>query len=474
MKRIGKIFAWTIAGIVVAFAALAVALSWWIDPNDYKQEIATVVKNHTGRDLEIVGDLALSVFPRLGVETGELRWANPPGFDETPMLSVRGVDVKVKLLPLLRKALVFDTAVVERPELHLIIDESGMRNWHGLGVEPDGGTAADTEGDAGITMTALADSGVVLDDGRVVWEDRRSGVTYTMTNVNLKTGSVLSGPSVVVALGFELAGGDMPEPVTVDAAAVVGVDSGDRVGLSDISVRARSDRTHARLEVADAEFGPKHAALELAETRAAVQLGAVAGQAHVPRAVVHLNEQTVEIPELVVTSGGLRARIEVSGSQVLTAPAFTGRIDVAPFDLRDWLQIAELEIDSADSSTLRVVTGASNFSATIDSFKLQDLRVKLDATRIDGSFDMTGISPPRYRFDFNVDHIDLDRYLPPPSADEESGREFAVPTSLLEGVKADGSLKIGEMKLSGVTVSDIHLDVDSQRGAVDVNSGNVR
>jgi len=44
---------------------------WWlVNPNDYKGRIAAAVKESTGRDLVLQGDIKLSVFPWIALELG--------------------------------------------------------------------------------------------------------------------------------------------------------------------------------------------------------------------------------------------------------------------------------------------------------------------------------------------------------------------------------------------------------------------
>ena len=50
--------------VLVAGAGIA-AIMLLVDPNDYREEIAQKVRENTGRELTLGGDLGLSVFPWL-------------------------------------------------------------------------------------------------------------------------------------------------------------------------------------------------------------------------------------------------------------------------------------------------------------------------------------------------------------------------------------------------------------------------
>ncbi|HWY95420.1 MAG TPA: AsmA family protein, partial [Steroidobacteraceae bacterium] len=106
--RTVKILAGVMGGIIVLLAAALVAVWWLVNPNDYKGRIAAAVKESTGRDLVLKGDIKLSVFPWIALELGPASLGNPPGFGEEPFLAFNRAAVRVKLFPLLAKRLEMD------------------------------------------------------------------------------------------------------------------------------------------------------------------------------------------------------------------------------------------------------------------------------------------------------------------------------------------------------------------------------
>src|SRR5580698_6544775 len=93
------------AGIVALLAAVLIIVWLTVDPNNFKPRIASAVKESTGRDLKLTGDIKLSVFPWVALEIGPASLSNPPGFGDEPFLSLTHASVRVKLLPLLEKRL---------------------------------------------------------------------------------------------------------------------------------------------------------------------------------------------------------------------------------------------------------------------------------------------------------------------------------------------------------------------------------
>ena len=120
MRLLFKALAWGVGIIAALLIAAAIYIFLIFDPNKYKAEIITAVHKATGRELTIQGDLKLSLFPWLGVETGVMTLNNLPEFGRQPFTKVDAAAIKVKLLPLLHKDVEVDTVTLNGLYLNLI------------------------------------------------------------------------------------------------------------------------------------------------------------------------------------------------------------------------------------------------------------------------------------------------------------------------------------------------------------------
>src|SRR5258708_15981388 len=119
---------------MVALIVAGLLTAWWlVNPNDYKGRIATAVKESTGRDLVLKGDIKLSVFPWIALQLGPASLGNPPGFGAEPFLAFNRASVRVKLFPLLAKRLEMDRAEADGLDLRLRKNAEGTGNWEQLG-----------------------------------------------------------------------------------------------------------------------------------------------------------------------------------------------------------------------------------------------------------------------------------------------------------------------------------------------------
>jgi uncharacterized protein involved in outer membrane biogenesis len=115
MGKLIKILVVLVALIVVAIVGLIMTT----DINQYKGQIIQAVKDNTGRDFEISGDLKLapSLIPTVaieGVSLGNASWSK-----EKNMLSVSKFEAQIALIPLLKKNIQVVRLVLIEPRIHL-------------------------------------------------------------------------------------------------------------------------------------------------------------------------------------------------------------------------------------------------------------------------------------------------------------------------------------------------------------------
>ena len=101
MARLLKIFFVLLAALAGIVIIAAVSLFLFFDPNDFRDQISASVKEQTGRDFTIEGDLSLTLFPWLAVEVGHTELGNAEGFSEEQFLSFENASLSVRMMPLI-------------------------------------------------------------------------------------------------------------------------------------------------------------------------------------------------------------------------------------------------------------------------------------------------------------------------------------------------------------------------------------
>ncbi len=118
MKIALKIAAVLIVTVIVAVIAL-IAMT---DFNQYRPLIADQVRQATGRNLEIKGRLGLALSLVPVVEISDVRFANAPWGSRPHMITLKRLEVRVRLLPLLSGAIEVERLILIEPDILLETD----------------------------------------------------------------------------------------------------------------------------------------------------------------------------------------------------------------------------------------------------------------------------------------------------------------------------------------------------------------
>jgi AsmA protein len=105
-----------------------------------------------------------------------------------------------------------------------------------------------------------------------------------------------------------------------------------------------------------------------------------------------------------------------------------------------------------------------------------DLATKYDESAIQAKLGLAGFTPARYRFDINVDQLNVDRYLPKESAQPapaaqpaaEKETDTPIDLSFLKDLNASGKLQIGALQVRGLKLANVRADVKAANGRMDV------
>ncbi|MBW1997173.1 MAG: AsmA family protein, partial [Deltaproteobacteria bacterium] len=127
----GKVIKWIliVGGALVALVIIALlVVPAFVDLQTYKPRIEKMVSEATGRPFSIGGDIDLSLFPWVGFSASDIRLGNPPGFEEKDLASIKSIEVRVRLLPLISKDIQVKRFIVESPRIVLVKGKGGKTN----------------------------------------------------------------------------------------------------------------------------------------------------------------------------------------------------------------------------------------------------------------------------------------------------------------------------------------------------------
>jgi AsmA protein len=438
-----------------------------IDPNDYRDQLATLVKDKTGRDLSLSGDLTVSVFPWLGVKTQGLRLSQPNGIDGD-MVSVETAQLRVKLMPLLNRVIEVDTVVLERPVIKLVTLKGGLDSFSGL---TSGSASEELEKDTATTAVALAVQGIELTDGTIIIDDRQANSVVEVTSLNLHTGNLIGLSLADINATGQIKDSASPHITKFDltAKALINTDTFE-LQASDLIAQIQQGEFDIELLI-DAMTFKQSSLLAAAGLRVAVK-GVQAIQASIPKLRADIDAQTASIDSLEVNYQNIKAVIDnLSVKQLIDQPSATGHIAVAVFDARELIKRLQIDFKSSDPEALKSVALSADFAASLDAALVQNLLLDVDSTRLTGSASVVNFEKPKAKFDLSLSDLNLDRYLADAIEGEEQvsgGQALVVPMALFNEFDANGSFKVSKLISAGVALTDIDVLVKSSPGTVSI------
>lgn len=481
--KIMRIAGWMAGGLVMLLVLTVAAVTLFVDPNDYKDDIERLVEQQTGREFTLEGDLNLSVFPWLAIEFGPARLSDAPGFGEEPFMALRQARLSVRFWPLLKGAVEVGNVRLEGVAVRLVTDAEGRENWADLADNAGEKAAGETANErARQEMPTVA--GLEIRDATVVLEDRRDDSMLSVSEFNLETGRLASGEPFTVESGFLLSLSPelavrMVMTATVTADLESNVHELARPSLEAVVTGAgypsaglpfKVQAESARLDVGQEQYSLSALELEGVWKGEGQPDAGVPVQVRATGLQADLAAQTLALDGLQLDAAGAKVTGKLAGTEVLDAPRLSGQIELAPVSVREWLPRLGIEVPvTRDADVLQSLTLTAQVAATAESLDFQDLVLKLDDTTAKGSFGIADFEAQALRFDLDVDRIDADRYLAPEApadAGAASSEPVEIPVETLRQLNARGTLDIGEAVFAGIRFTGLKLGVTARDGDV--------
>jgi len=447
----GKLIKWLlglVALVVVLIVAAVIVLPMFVDPNDYKEEIVKVVKDQTGRDLQIEQDLKLSVFPWVGVETGGVSLSNAQGFGDKPFAQINELGLRVKLLPLLGKRIEVDTLVLNGLNLNLARDKSGVSNWDDLAGKEEVKAQEPTQEKQASGPVAFKVEGVQLEDANITWVDEQAGQEYQLKDVRLVTGTLSPGVDVPVKAGLSLSSSAPKLDLDAELRAEVNAnDDFDRYLISGLQLNLEGK----------GEGLPK----------GGMQLQAGADiDINLAEGVVDITGLKVDGPEVELTG-------QVSLSEMNTSPRVNGNLVLAQTNVKRLAALFGSQLETADADALTKVSADIKLQQQGKVLKIDPLTVRLDDSTAKGFFHVLDPEGPVLRGKIDIDELNVDRYLPPAGEEQQASKPEEKnaetdPFEPLRKLDLEAEAGIGKLTVNKLNMQQVTVKVVNKKGVLTV------
>jgi AsmA protein len=449
-----------IGGAVAAFFVLAAILFVvMVDPNKYKNDFAALVKETTGRELVFEGDVKLTFFPRLGIETGGMRLSNPPGFDDKPFSRVDRASVSIKLLPLLSRKVVVGKVSLDGLTLHLAKDAEGRASWADITGPDEPSKPADA---SSWSLNDLSLDGVHITNSSILWEDATLGKRYAVSGLNLDVQAIRSGQPSEFTASFQL---DSAMPQLTAKTELTGT---------------------ATLNAASQRHVFSGVLLKVAATGKDVPGGKGTFEFGLAELKIDEAKQTATGSGLAFSAYGAKATGQFVAENLKDGPDIKGRLDVPDFNGRELsAALTGKAPDTADAAAYEHITGSLEFKTGTGYTEIPNFTAKLDDAHVEGRFRVTGLEKKAYSFNVRINGLDADRFLPAKKHGEaahepaqpggaESHKDEVFPVKALRETKIDGKITAERFKVKGLRFTSLVLPIMAQDGILDVGQVEAR
>ncbi|WP_421324699.1 AsmA family protein [Aeromonas sp. 604176] len=462
MKKIVLI----LLGIAVAALLAIVTLISLIDPNQFKPQLAEQVRKSTGRELVMAGEIDWRFWPSLGLSLEKVALRNPAGFAEPDLVRFEQGEASVALLPLLSHRLEIGKVTLSGAHLFIQTKADGSSNLSGLIKDA---TADASEPVVPATPAPTADSkpwqislqGVALSQASALVQDDRNGTSLRLDRLDLDMGQLATGQWVPVTLAAK----GSADKLAFDVKGQTQIKLAQEVmasELKDLNISGSLSDPSLRLD----SFSIKADRLALGEW----------------------SNLTLALKGAKV--GGQQASLAGSLEGTLK-----GRLDkeMKLAELSDVLLTAALEGDALPRPQMKLkLAGFARAELDKQLITLSKLVMSADEALLSGDGTVQLGAVPAITFDLKGEKLDLDKWLAnstpatPTQAKEGKSAAGASNTAAsdnkaatgkrealsavepdlgaLKGVDLDGRLQLGGLRLKGLALGAVDLQVALAKG----------
>jgi len=430
-----------VALVLVAAAGLFYA-SYYIDTREFRSLFTDTLSRATGREVRLVGELNINLWPKILLEVGGLTIGEDPAFGVEPFARFETIHVNVRVLPLIARKIMIESVFVDGLQVAVIADENGRFNLESVLGNFDGSGATSVQNNWAFSL-----SNIEIDNTDVLFMDRGDDRVWRLSGISLRTGDIRA---------------DSPVPVTVGS------------GFSSDALGIQADFALTGL----VSFNPEMSDLRLGDATVTATVhgdflpeGAAPGEL-TSRVAFDWEHRTVSLDDLQVRLLGLRAEGSITSGDLRESLSGRGHVTVRPFVPAALISRFAPDLPVASVDGLKSSAFASFFRIDESGVRFEELMATLDDITVRGDLGMNGFTSPAFDFALRSTTIDLDRYLPLfRTGTPFVWDDFNLP--LFRAFKGQGTVRSDGLTIMDTLLSDIRLKVTADKSII-IDAGAVK
>lgn len=452
MKAFGKILGLVLLGLLLIIVALGFALTHLFDPNDYKDEIRQIARDKAHIELTLNGDIGWSLFPWLGLELHDASVATMVKPTE-PFADLQMLGLSVRVLPLLRREVQMSDVRVEGLNLRLNRDKDGHGNWEDVGKLPAPANTGATStppaaGEPASEASVAAEKppqpirldidSLTVNNARVEYTDERTGKSFSAESIQLSTGAVHDSVNIPLKLTAFLSANQPALRVRTE-----------------LNGEVRIARALQRYQLEDMKLSGEVTGDPL---QGKTMTFSAQGQLVLDKAA-----NVAEWTGIKISANQLRALGELKVNDLDKTPQVSGGISIAQFDLAKFVDSIGQKLPAMAEGSLSKVELVSRLAATPTSLALDNINLKVDDSTFSGRIAVEDFAKQSLRAALKADTFNVDRYVPPKSAEANSAtqvRQAEVASTEADAMAGAGSTPLPPAPTKDAWSSDRLLPVE--------------
>jgi len=434
-RRLAVVFIelWVVLVLVCAGAFFWAA--YYIDTDAFRARFTQSLSAAIGREVQLVGDIGLNLWPDIALVVSDLWVAEAPGFGDEPFVMLDTMSINVRVMPLLSKSVQIESISVDGLQGKLIYTKDNRFNFQSLIVHRANGegNGADLDG----WSFKLED--VEISNANIVFKDETGGNEYRMSGITMRTGGIAAGKAVPFTVGSVFAW-DKGVSADLRLSGVVEYDAAwEKITLRETSVAA----------TVQGAFLPE---------------GEPPGELFADVELDWKNKK-VTLRDFQARMLGLRAEGSIETGNLGKDLSVEGHVAVRPFFPAALITrlVPDFPVSKVDG--LRSSAAATFFKADEKGVVFTDLVATLDDITARGRLGFTGYRDPVFDFSLRANTIDLDRYLPLfRTGTPFIWADYNLP--LFRAFKGKGSVRADGLRILDTVFSDIRVAASADESIV--------
>jgi len=464
--------------ILLALVLLALlAFVFTFDANNYKPQIIEQVENATGRNFSIDGDINLSIFPWIGLKVEDVALGNEKGFKAKNFASIKQLDIKINVLPLLKKEVEINTIRLHGLNVSLEVAKNKTNNWSSLAQSGTDTTAAsetkkvskaaeknpqqNTATEEVSPLQSLKIEGFEFVDAMISYDDRSSQTKATVSELNLTTSAITFDKPIDVAFGARIKNNQPAIDTRLNLSTQLTINK----DLTEFDLRNFVFTILANAN----EFIPQPEQIKIKTD-----------------INVSMDTQRVVIKQLQLSSLGTTTVADIIVSQFLKAPVIQADIEVQPFNAREVAKRVAVELPAmAKADALNRVSIKTSIELRGEKLQANDFSLTLDDSTMIGWIHVLNLTKQQLRYELAFDRLNLNDYLPPvPMLANKSAvaektdvateaavagdEKIALPIEMMRQLDIEGDFKIADLTAKEYQIKQFLMRLKAHKGEINI------